>query len=120
MLKTICSSIVIFSAMSVPISTAQDIDRNSPYVMEQTEGNEIYRPLFYTAEVQDPAQDTESRNLEYNHLLFTEGSEHPDVFVNNDRNIITQIWSEYWSEIERMSIFDLIVPSKDTQNNNEK
>ena len=104
MYKTICSSIVIFSAMSVPITSAQDSISSSPYIMEQTDGNEVYRPLFYTPqENTDNIEGTTDRTLEYNNLIFTENSEYPDVFVSEDRNIMTDLWSEYWTEIEKLT-----------------
>lgn len=102
MLKTVCSTALIFSAMSMPISSAGNIVTANPYVMEQTEGNEVYRPLFYVESKDNVEENFLDKKLEYSNLIFTENSEYHDIFINNDRSFIVELWSDYWTKIEKI------------------
>ena len=103
MIKTLFSTALIFTAMSVPVSSAQHQMVASPYIMQQQEGNEIYRPLFYVENVENPLIGSENNQLEYNNLIFTESSEYSDIFIDDSTSFITGLWSEYMSSIENLS-----------------
>tara|TARA_B100000941_G_C28417360_1_gene506866 strand:- start:437 stop:790 length:354 start_codon:yes stop_codon:yes gene_type:complete len=102
MFKTFCSTVLIFSAISIPVSSASNIITASPYVMEQTEGNDVYRPLFYDESDNHKEENPTNKKLEYSNLIFTENFEYQDIFISKDKSFLIDLWSDYWTEVETL------------------